>query len=105
MIASPLFSNDKTVRCIAVVFSNLGFDVIDLSPLGNGVPDLAIFFAGRGYLIESKQGRVATKLSPAQSNFFAAWKQCMKLIVRDAQHAEEVGKRLLAGEGDAYTIF
>lgn len=104
MIARAPFGSDNTVRGIAAVFSDLGFDVIDMSDLGHGIPDLAIFYEGRGYLLESKQGRVATHLTPQQSNFFAGWKQCMCLIVRDAAHAKEIGERLKAGNGDVYEV-
>lgn len=62
---------DATQAPIVAALQRLGAEVINLSRVGAGVPDLLVSLRGRLSLIEVKTGR-AGKLTPAQIDFHAA---------------------------------
>lgn len=58
----------EIVQC----FKDLGAQVIDLSQLGNGIPDLLVMTNGRNVLVEIKDGKKfpsQQKLTPDEAEF------------------------------------
>lgn len=69
-----------------------GCSVISLAPLGCGIPDLAVGYRGRNWLLEVKDGSKppsARKLTDDEAAFMAAWKG-QYAVVESAEQAIEV---------------
>lgn len=81
-------SNHKEIRA---AFEKLGCSVADLSPLGKGVPDLAVGYAGVAIFVEVKDGSKppsARKLTPDEERFRMNWKGGYR-IVENLDHVQE----------------
>lgn len=75
------------------IFESTGFGVLDLAGVGDGVPDLAVFRRGVGFLVEVKSpnairgGRVNDPLRDSQKDFAADWSECPIHIVETLEAA------------------
>lgn len=58
---------DTTQTEIIAAAEGIGCDVVNLSAIGKGVPDLALFWRGKGWLVEVKGPR--GKLTPAEEAY------------------------------------
>ncbi|MCL1888902.1 MAG: hypothetical protein FWF99_00155 [Desulfovibrionaceae bacterium] len=71
----------------------VGAEVLDLSRVGQGCPDLLVGFRGRNYLLEVKRpkakGQRAGTLTPDQERFFSEWRGQVAIVrtVDDAPKA------------------
>lgn len=84
---------DANHAAIKAYLEKAGCAVIDLSPLGKGIPDLAVFIASVGVLVEIKDGSKppsARRLSPDEEKFRMNWTGGWKLVENEAQAQEVV---------------
>ena len=82
---------DGNHKAIRSAFERLGCSVADLSPLGDGRPDLLIGFAGLCLCVEVKDGSKppsARKLTPDEERFRMDWKGGYR-IVENIDHVLE----------------
>jgi len=83
---------DANQREIKQVLERIGAEVLDLSRVGQGCPDLLVAFRGRNWLIECKRpkakGQTAGKTTDAQNEFIRRWNgRGQYAIVRNADDA------------------
>jgi hypothetical protein len=74
---------DDNHNRIAEVFEINGATVLDMSPLGDGAPDMAIGFLGHNILIEAKNGSLPKskqQLTDDEEKFHAAWRGTIVII-------------------------
>lgn len=82
---------DANHNAIAEALLKIGCNVLDLSPMGKGVPDLLVTKPGEqlGILVEIKDGdkcKSKRKLTPAQVKFHARWRATI-LVVESVDEA------------------
>ena len=68
---------DDNHNRIAEVFEINGATVLDMSPLGDGAPDMCVGFLGNNILVEVKNGALPKskqQLTPDEEKFHAAWR-------------------------------
>jgi hypothetical protein len=67
---------DNNQKSIENACLKIGASIIDMSPLGNGNPDLCVGFRGVNYLFEIKNGSKPPsqrKLTPLEYVFYRTW--------------------------------
>ncbi len=72
---------------IVQALRKVGADIIDLSALGQGCPDLCVSFRDVIYLIEIKNPKARGKLNKRQEEWHLAWQGRKPDVVNDVDEA------------------
>jgi len=79
---------DKNQKEIVSVLRQVGADVLDLSAVGGGCPDLVVAWRGENIFVEVKNPKTYGKLRESQKEFFERWRG-KKIVVYTVDEALE----------------
>lgn len=77
---------DQNQKEIVKVLRQVGADVLDLSAVGGGCPDLVVAWRGENVFVEVKNPQTRGKLRDTQKEFFDRWRG-KKIVVYSADEA------------------
>lgn len=77
---------DQNQKEIVKVLRQVGADVLDLSAVGGGCPDLVVAWRGENVFVEVKNPATKGKLRDTQKEFFERWRG-KKIVVYSADEA------------------
>lgn len=77
---------DQNQKEIVKVLRQVGADVLDLSAVGGGCPDLVVAWRGENVFVEVKNPATRGKLRDTQKEFFDRWRG-KKIVVYSADEA------------------
>ena len=86
---------DDNQAPIVAALRQAGATVVSLAPIGNGVPDLLVGFAGETILMEVKTPK--GKHTPDQVHFYELWKGKPIVTTRDPMDAIKVCEQIAYG--------
>ena len=91
---------DANQSAIVQAFRQCGCRVLDLSRMGQGIPDLLVEFRGRLFLVEVKDGAKSPskrKLTPAEKTWHEHWQDAPVLIINSVDEAIAALNRMVDG--------
>ena len=86
---------DGNQAAIVAALRKAGATVVSLAPIGNGVPDLLVGFAGENILMEVKTPK--GKHTPDQVHFYRCWRGQEIVTTRDPMDAIKICEELAYG--------
>ena len=90
---------DANHNAVAGALLDIGCSVLDLSPMGRGVPDLLVASNRLTALVEVKDGAKPPSkraLTPAQKKFFATWRHPVLVVTSVDEALALFGARVTA---------
>lgn len=95
---------DSNQNTIVQELRKLGMTVMVISAIGNGIPDLAVGYAGQNYFFQIKRpdGPPSKRvLTPAEEEFHAAWRGQVNVIQSTEDALKVISGRIRATQGSS----